>query len=165
MVSTRRAFLRALGAAAAAIGITRYAEPELLIPDVHHDWIEDRGDFYVVRVPDFKTFANETLNKPTIFLLGQESTMKYVEVNSYANIAMGLGASVLSSRFDSSKAQAGKPRATVNVNVKADKHGQISGCQFLCGEWDEAAVRVQSPPAAASLRGNRGQQITTRGVI
>jgi hypothetical protein len=62
----RRTFLKAsagvaLAAAAMSKGLTLLDEPELLIADSHKDWIEDRGEFYIVRVPDYKTFARQAL--------------------------------------------------------------------------------------------------------
>jgi hypothetical protein len=74
MNTTRRTFLRLTGAAAGALVIAKYAEPLAVLAD-HGPWVEDKGDFYIVRVPDFKTFANEHLEKPTIFLLGESATV------------------------------------------------------------------------------------------
>ena len=60
----RRSFLSVLAGASAALGLARYAEPFALTPDAHHEWVEDKGDYVIIRVPDFKTFARETINKP-----------------------------------------------------------------------------------------------------
>jgi len=119
----RRTFLKAsagvaLAAAAMSKGLTLLDEPELLIADSHKDWIEDKGDFYIVRVPDYKTFARETLDKPTILLLGENSTAKDLDIDGYLNVEIGNYSHFLDSRIDSSKYLVSTGRPVVNIQFK-----------------------------------------------
>ncbi len=84
MELSRRTFLRTTAAAAAVIV---FAEPLRLL-SASGDWIEDKGDFLIVRIPDGKTFAKEVLKKPAIVLMGAGSLMRDVEVIGFANIRL-----------------------------------------------------------------------------
>lgn len=85
----RRTFLKAGTALGAGKLLTLYTEPlsEIVVPK-KHEWIEDKGDFYIVRVPDYKTFAGECLNRNTIFLVGVGATVHQVSVTGYANVLL-----------------------------------------------------------------------------
>ena len=95
----RRGFLKVLGAIAASTGIIHYAEAKVLMPE-QGSWIEDKGDYYIVRIPDGKTFARETLDKPTIFGFGRDSSMREVTVNGFSNLYLQSGASTYDCAFD-----------------------------------------------------------------
>ena len=111
---TRRGFLKIGAAILGSIGIVRYSEPLIEIAR-SHKWIEDKGDFVIVRVPDFKSFANETINKPAIFIMGQESTVKNLEVLGFANFYAPEGGSILQSRFDTSRMVTEITRSPVTI--------------------------------------------------
>lgn len=91
-------------------GLVLFREPLSRLLPTHHDWVEDKGDFYIVRVPEKKVFLNETLAKPTIFLLGALAAVKAVEVKGFANIFMPRGGSVEGCHFDGSKMKTDKDR-------------------------------------------------------
>ena len=101
-MNTRRGFIKIGMAVVGAFTLAKYAEPLIEVSDLHQ-WIEDKGDFYIIRVPDFKTFAKETLNKPTIFLLGEQATVRDVEIFGYANVYAPKGGTITQSRIDGSK--------------------------------------------------------------
>lgn len=157
MSETRRGFLKLLGAVAASVGIVKYAEPLLSIPQAGHDWIEDRGDFYIVRVPDFKEFARETLEKPTIFLLGEMAIVRDVRVTSFANVHSPRGGLVHGCIFDSSKAEAENDRPVMKLKGESVR---VQYCHFvarqsmLVGEGKTnfaATLEIESGP---DRRGN-----------
>lgn len=81
----RRGFLKVGTALAGGVVLAKYAEPILAALPERHEWIEDRGDFLIVRVPDYKTFARERLEKPTIFLMGEQATVRDVHVIGFSN--------------------------------------------------------------------------------
>ena len=128
--NTRRTFLKLAGAAAAAMGITRYAEPMEIVPEFRHgDWIEDRGDFYIVRVPDNKVFANEILTKPTIFLLGQSAIVRQIELHGFCNVHAPRGGEIVGSVIDARKALIGRDRPV--MELAGGRAGLIvQGCIF-----------------------------------
>jgi len=99
----RRGFLQIATMLIGGVAIGKFIEPEIAIAKTHKDWIEDRGGFYIVRVPDFKTFSRERLDKPTIFLLGDESEVSYVDVTGYANFDIPKTGIIHSCSFDGSK--------------------------------------------------------------
>lgn len=141
-MTTRRGFLKLVVAAATTVGalkITRYAEPLLPIADVAHDWIEDRGDFYVVRVPDFKIFAREILRKPTIFLLGQQATVYDVAVDSFSNIYAPKGGLVKDCCFDASEDETEQARAVI---ITKSKNLIIPGAHIMSGPNSSAGIQI-----------------------
>lgn len=77
----RRSFLKL----SAAAGITLYAEPLILLPD-GVPWVEDKGDFYILRVPDGKSVNGLKLDKPTIVLAGAKSIISNVDIDGFCNI-------------------------------------------------------------------------------
>jgi hypothetical protein len=124
----RRGFLKLGAALVGALVLTRYAEPVVAVADTHHDWVEDKGDYVIVRVPDFKTFANEVISKPVIFILGEQAIVRAVEVEGFANIYAPKGGTVLESRFDASRMAVENERAVVGVK---GKHITISQCHLI----------------------------------
>jgi hypothetical protein len=119
----RRTFLKvsasvALASAAMSKGLILLDEPELPIADNYKDWIEDRGNFYIVRVPDYKTFAKETLDKPTILLLGENSIAKDLDINGYLNVEISNRSQFISTRVDSSKYIVSVDRPIINIKFK-----------------------------------------------
>jgi hypothetical protein len=124
----RRGFLKLGAVLIGALTLTKYAEPLVDVADTNHDWIEDRGDYLIVRVPDFKTFANEMISKPVIFILGEQAIIRAVEVEGFANIYAPKGGLVTASRFDGSRMVTEKDRPL--VNLKAEDL-TISECHFI----------------------------------
>ncbi len=157
---SRRGFLKLAASVVGALSLARYAEPILAIADRHHDWIEDKGDYLIVRVPDFKTFANETLNKPVIFLLGQEATVHHVEVNAFSNVHSPKGGRIYGSRFDGSQMETEMPRPL--VVIKGGDGLVIENCNMI-GVGHQAAIdlyHLKSKPQISHVYsiGLSGQQ-------
>lgn len=115
-MTTRRGFLKLAAATAGAIGLTKYAEPWLQLPETH-EWVEDRGDFYVVRVPQSQRFANERLDKPTIFLLGAYSMLEGVQVDGFTNISAMGGAAIQQCHFNASRMEVSRNRSVVEMKA------------------------------------------------
>lgn len=113
----RRGFLKVATMMVGSVLVAKYIEPviELIKPE-KHTWIEDKGDFYIVRVPEYKTFAKEVLDKPTIFLMDHHSTVTQVDVKGYSNIKMSGCCTVTESRFDISKMITEQERSVVLVD-------------------------------------------------
>lgn len=87
MDKTRRGFFKVLGAVASAAYLpTLYQEKNFQMADSYRDWIEDMGDFYIVRVPDLMTFSKVTLDKPTILQLGFRSVFSNCKIQGYTNV-------------------------------------------------------------------------------
>jgi hypothetical protein len=127
-VIERRGFLKLGAALIGALTLAKYAEPMVAVTDTHHDWIEDKGDYMIVRVPDFKSFANEFIAKPVIFILGEQATVRAVEVEGYANIYAPKGGLVTASRFDGSRMVTEQDRPLVNLKAEGI---EISNCHFI----------------------------------
>lgn len=94
--------------------MAKYIEPvtQLINPE-KHTWVEDKGDFYIVRVPMYKTFSRESLDKPTIFLMDQFSTVTQVSVNGYANFKTEGSSSLTDCEFDTSNMRTVEDRPAV----------------------------------------------------
>ena len=119
-MNTRRGFIKIGMAVVGAFTLAKYAEPLIEVSDLHQ-WIEDKGDFYIIRIPDFKTFAKETLNKPTIFILGEQSTVRDVEIFGYANVYAPKGGLITDMLFDGRKMVTEKARPLVVLNARGLK--------------------------------------------
>lgn len=102
----RRTFLKVLGAGAAAIGIgsklNQYLESTEFIPEYsqYKDWIQDKGSYLLVRIPDGKSMANVTFDKPTLFIMGEHSWLDRIRMNDYCNIYAPSHAKIINSLFD-----------------------------------------------------------------
>lgn len=124
----RRGFLKLGAVVIGGMAVTKYAEPLIQAADTHHEWIEDKGDYCIIRVPDFKTFANEIITKPVIFILGEQALVRGVDVGGFANVYAPKGGAVHESRFDASRMTVEKERALVNIK---GEHITISHCQLI----------------------------------
>lgn len=109
----RRSFLKIASAAASSLAV--YREPLSLLTDPHNDWLEDRGSFVIIKVPDNKTLKNITVPKPAIISLGLSATMVDVAIRGFANIIGKPGAHVLECTFDASSMRAELDRCVVHL--------------------------------------------------
>jgi hypothetical protein len=122
----RRTFLKTASAVIGGVLVSKYLEPMFNLADVHKDWIEDKGDFYIVRVPDNSIFKNEKLDKPVIFVTGAYVTLANLDVQGYANIIAKGPINIRDNVFDASKV----------LSLK---------------EMDRSVVRFDSPVGDASI--------------
>jgi hypothetical protein len=128
----RRGFLKVATMMVGSVLVAKYIEPAIeLIKPEKHTWIEDKGDFYIVRVPEYKTFAKEILDKPTIFLMDHHSTVTQVDVKGYSNIKMSGYCTVTESRFDVSEMITEQERSVLLVNGTGTTN-QIHYSHFIC---------------------------------
>lgn len=95
----RRTFMKLGVQAVGALSVVRYADAFQPIPESRM-WIEDKGDFCIVRVPENKTFDNEVFEKPVIFIMGDGANVLRTTVNSFSNFAVGRNALVSDCVFD-----------------------------------------------------------------
>ena len=109
----RRTFLKL----ASAVGLAKYSEPVVarLVEPARHQWIEDKGDYIIVRVPECKTFANETLLKPAILLLGSGSIVSRITSKSYVNALFEPGSVMKECLLDGRHMTTEEPRAVMMV--------------------------------------------------
>jgi hypothetical protein len=120
---TRRGFLRLAGAAALAVTLPLYREvPQLVVPKPFNqrDWIEDQGDFYVVRVPEGRTMTREQLlDKPVVFFMGARSALEAVEAAT-AIVYAPLHARLTDCVFSSASQRFDKERAVLTIAGKSN---------------------------------------------
>lgn len=126
----RRGFLKLAAAVIGGMAVTKYAEPLIQVAGAHHDWIEDKGDYCIIRVPDFKTFANEIIAKPVIFIMGEQAIVRSVDVGGFANVYAPKGGMVDACRFDGSRMVTEQKRPL--VNIKGDGL-MVTGVHFIGG--------------------------------
>lgn len=125
----RRTFLKVLGAGAAVASAPQlYREAHRFVSQPK-DWIEDRGDFLVVRIPDGKTFANEVLGKPTLLFMGNKTQFRNCEVKGFCNLYAKTDFAVLDSTFDVSNVRMTEDRAALYI-VKGNQ-GLVDGFRVI----------------------------------
>jgi hypothetical protein len=115
----RRTFLKIGSALVAGTAVATYAEPLInaLTTGAKHQWVQDKGDYYVVTIPENKSFAKEHLDKPTIFLFGDNSKLLDVSVIGFANMRGAKSVEIQGCYFDAGKVSA-KDRSAA---ILADK--------------------------------------------
>jgi hypothetical protein len=133
---TKRGFLKVAGGVAGALGLQLYSEPLIAIPK-RHEWIEDRGDFYIVRVPSGKSFVNEHLDKPTIFQAGERSHINNVKIDGYVNLYFISQLSAGHITIDASRmsTQATRPALKVQGHLGYIDYLNITG-NGVCSTWE-----------------------------
>lgn len=144
----RRTFLKLTAAAGAAVGLVRYAEPLQKIMAEHHDWVEDRGDFYIIRVPARQMFAREVLSKPCIFLLGEMAMVADVTVNGFVNLQAPRGGTWTGGMINASNVSVGRKRPALEVQ---DTIGLSLLGTHILGRADTDVATVLISPRAGEL--------------
>lgn len=132
----RRSFLK-LGV---ALGLVRYTEPIAALVEPVNPWIEDRGDFLIVRVPDGKTLAREVFSKPAIVWLGACSILRDVECQSFVNFAAKPGSLVQHVSVDCSRVATDRQRAAVLVRGNG---GSFLDTYIRCGPSNDCAIHLE----------------------
>lgn len=128
----RRAFLKLTGKAATAVvgagsGLLVFEEP--LIASPYKRWITDKGDWFEVFVPAWKTLAKETFDKPILLILGRGATFADCRVNGFANVLVPESGSIRESFFNASGCISKHGRSGV-----VECHGknmELSGCVYV----------------------------------
>ena len=138
-MTTRRTFLALAGAAAASPLVT-YAEPLLLVPDTHRGWIEDKGEYFIVRVPAGKTFSRETFTKPVILLMGSGAWVRDISVSAYMNVSAQDGCLLDRVLVDASSATTVQPRPTVRIK---GANCQFRGWSITAGRGDTVGLHIE----------------------
>jgi len=110
---SRRGFILQATALVGGLSISHYLEPFLAVPDKYKDWIEDRGDFFVVRVPDGKRLEGQTFDKPTILLLGALACFKSNTVKGYLNVYAPKQGAILNSFVDARACRTDRERPAI----------------------------------------------------
>lgn len=136
---TRRGFLRVLSGASAVIAITSTARSLMLYDEQdlerpislrYRDWVEDRGDFYVVRVPSGKSFAKEFLNKPVVMILGRGSLATNLRIDGFVNLYGDRGSVLSNTYIDSSGYQSVQSRSALKLYPTNVERVSVSNCRF-----------------------------------
>lgn len=143
----RRTFLRL----AASTPIALYSEPWALVVNAGRKWVEDRGEYLVIRIPENEMFRDEELTKPAIVFMGRCAVMKGVRTEHFTNIFGAGYNAIFDTYFDGRKIQSERPRALVEVKSKGEI--LIGSSLFYCGPGTESALRVTAPDlTVASVR-------------
>lgn len=120
----RRTFLKVLGAGAAVASAPQlYREAHRFVAKPK-DWIEDHGDFLVVRVPDGKTFAKERLRKPVLLFMGNRTLFHDCEIAGFCNVYAGEEFAITDTFFDVSQMRLTEDRAA--LHLLKGSHGLLS---------------------------------------
>lgn len=118
---SRRGFLKVGVASVAGVLLAKYAEPVMSILDNKGDWITDKGDYYILRIPDFKSFANHKFDKPLIVVMGESSRMHHTTVQGMTNIIVPKGGEVTECEFNCKEFLTEEPRPVVKVSENSNK--------------------------------------------
>ena len=109
----RRGFLKAGTALIGGVVLARYVEPLNLPNQEHKDWVTDKGDYYVIRVPDNKGMRKELFDKPVIMTLGENSYADGITVIGFMNVFSKNRGTLTSIKVDASGVVSEKPRAAI----------------------------------------------------
>lgn len=133
----KRGFLKIASALVGGLTLSKYTNAEFFVSEkkvsAFQDWIEDRGDFYVVTIPDFKSFSNEILNKPTVFLAGHNSSISRIRITGFVNIHSKNGHVLLTeSEIDVTQHAVDCRRYVIEASGYSGI--ELSGCHIKCPE-------------------------------
>lgn len=121
---SRRTFLKIGSILTGGLVLSKYTEPIVeIVEPYRHRWVEDMGDFYIVRVPDSKSFSNELLDKPTIFLLERFAIVNSVSVIGYSNISHKGQSKIYDCMFDCSEMVMSTNRAVLHIDTNKSIEG------------------------------------------
>lgn len=120
---SRRGFLKVGVASVAGVLLAKYAEPVMSILDNKNDWVTDKGDYYILRIPDFKSFANHKFDKPLIVVMGECSRMSNTTVQGMTNLIVPKGGEVAKCSFNCREFLTEEPRPVVKVS---EKHNNLT---------------------------------------
>lgn len=114
------------------------------------DWITDKGDFYVVRVPAGKTFSIDLLDKSSVFYLENAATVTRTSVNGFVNVVFetNLG-QVKECYFDPTKTvlASGNTREALILDWKqpiGPEGRNWGGGNYIKGNEDEIAQQISA---------------------
>lgn len=132
---SRRGFMVAASALVATVsqamnlnkGIVSLIETDKEAPvEKANEWITDRGDFYIVRVPEGKTFSKHDFDKSVVFYLEHQATVSMVSVMGFTNLILESDAARFTDGYldcSNTKLASGKERACMVVDNRS-KSGQ-----------------------------------------
>jgi hypothetical protein len=98
----RRGFLKLATTFVGGIAVAQYVQPEMVLPELH-PWVTDMGNFYYVKIPAGRTFSNEKLDKPCVFLFGERSTACNLEINGFVDAHFPQGMFFKDNTIDASR--------------------------------------------------------------
>lgn len=151
---TRRGFVAAASAMAASIAAAMSLPPGVKLlnetdneepVNLSKDWITDKGDYYIVHVPEGKTFRNELLDKSTIFYIENGASVRGVSINGFVNaIVLNEFADFSHNVIDTSKTRlaSGKERSAVVLSYRGRS---IFFEKNLVSEHDTRQLVMQDP--------------------
>jgi hypothetical protein len=127
----RRAFLKTASVISGGVMLPVYSEPLIQFSE-YRNWVQDKGDYYIVNVPERKVFGNENLDKPTIFLLGVSSSVVNVSITGFTNIRGSKGVAIRNFYVDTRNCRSDTNRASIILQ------------NFMTSVVEN--VRVEAPP-------------------
>lgn len=114
---TRRGFLKVGTSLLGGVALSRYTEIAARIHP-YKDWIMDDGDYYIVRIPDYKIMSRESFDKPVLLLNGYRSMFMECHVNGFLNVGAGDESIIDGCLIDASKCVSVIDRHVVTFNGK-----------------------------------------------
>ncbi len=125
----RRTFAKLGAILVGGAPVINYAEPLAIVRSTAKDWVEDCGDFYVVRVPASGVFARETMDKPTLILAGPHSIIRDCEFNGFVNARSEGRLAVIGCKFDVLMSRAAGREAIIDATL--GDGGHFYDCHFI----------------------------------
>jgi hypothetical protein len=160
MATLRRTFLKlsgsALGAALALKGLNLFAEQEEEIDFApqQSDWIVDRGNYYIVTVPEGKSFSRYDFDKPVLFMLKDRAEVSEVSIDGFITIVGSANCSFLSSKVDTSKTVLQKPRAAILID-RETRELVCKGNHIVTGPSSHTCIEVPGSLTKVDLLNTR----------
>lgn len=137
MELTKRGFLKLGAALVGGVSLMRYAEPAIALPEPQ-EWIEDRGDFFIIRIPDGKELVNELIAKPAIILLGAGAELRRVWIDGFANLMAPKGGILRDCSFDGSTMSTESARPV--LLLRGSSHLSILGGMITGNEKNSSGI-------------------------
>lgn len=148
---SRRGFLKVGVASVAGTLLTKYTEPLVRLAYNKSDWITDKGDYYILQIPESKSFSNMEFDKPLIVVMGNSSRLKEISVSGLTNVIMGHYTTINSCRFDSRSFLSEEQRPVVKLSVRGSDNWIVSDCSFFAGPNTSYSIDVENRESKGGL--------------
>jgi hypothetical protein len=129
--------------------VAQYVEPLVAMPAPKR-FVDDRGDYLIVRIPNGECVHDEEFKKPILLILeGPYALFSSCLVTGFANVLAPNGGSIHDCYFDGIAMRTKKPRAVVHVETSGGGM-QFHSCRVVGNEFNSSAFEMQGPVEASS---------------
>jgi hypothetical protein len=129
--------------------VAQYVEPLVAMPAPKR-FVDDRGDYLIVRIPNGEHVRDEEFKKPILLVLeGPYALFSSCLVTGFANVLAPNGGLIYDCLFDGAAMRTKNPRSVVLVE-SGTQGMEINGCSMITNDYNSSAFEMRGPVDASS---------------